>query len=150
MGARPYLKLALLLVAGVAAVLALCHAMVADALHIRFSLHHLYLAVMVMSPLGVLMLFLLGEIFRDRRLNTAMAGVFALLFTGAFLGQRDQAGVRDQEAVAALIGHHSNTLHVCEQARLSDPRVIALCDRIGTLHAAHLDELHGILADQPE
>ena len=147
MGARPYLKLTLILAAGLAVVLFVCHAKVAEAAHIRFAPHHLYLALMAMSPLGILLLFVLGEVFRNRRLNMVLAGVFALVFTGAFIGQRSQAGVGDDEALSALIGHQSHTIHLCEQARLRDPRVIALCDRLTTHHRRDLAFMHGLLAE---
>ena len=147
MRGRPYLKLGVLMLAVVVVVLALRHVMAAETAHIRFSPHHLYMALMVMSPLGVMMLFLLGELFRDRRVNLALTGVFALVFAGAFLGQRTQAGVGDEAALAALIGHHSHTLHVCAEAHLTDPRVIALCERLTALHRRDIAEMHALLGE---
>ena len=143
---RPYMRLALLLVLGVAILCAAGYALVETTDHIHFSPNQLYVALMAMAPIGVLLLFLLGEAFPDRRVNAGLGAVFALVFLGAFTGARTQAGIGDGAFPGAMISHHSQALAACRNRNLKDPRILAFCARMTADRRAEIAELEAILA----
>ena len=53
-----------------------------------------------------------------------------MIFVGSFVGMRTQAFVGDDEFLRSMIPHHSGAVLMCEQASLTDPEIIALCDGI--------------------
>lgn len=143
---RPYARLAVALAVGVAAVFFAGYALIERAEHMHFSVNHLYVALMAMSPLGVLMLFLLGEAFPNRRANALLSAAFAAVFLASFAGARTQTGVGDDAFLGTMIAHHSHAVMSCRNATLTDPRIVAFCDRMVERHHADIAELEAIMA----
>ena len=143
---RPYMRLAILLVAGVAILFAAGYAMVEKAEHLHFNPHQLYVALMAMAPIGVLLLFLLGEAFPNRRVNAGLGAVFAVIFVGAFVGARTQAGIGDDAFLGAMISHHSQAITACGNGNLKDARILAFCERMTADHRDEIARLEAIIA----
>lgn len=145
---RPYMRLAILLVLGVAILFAAGYALVEKTDHIHFSPNQLYIALMAIAPIGVLLLFLLGEAFPDRRVNAGLGAVFAVIFIGAFVGARTQTGIGDDAFLGSMISHQSHAITACGNRNLKDPRVVAFCARMTAGRRAEIAELEAILASR--
>jgi hypothetical protein len=143
---RPYMRLAIVLVGALFVLLAVGHALTERVEHIHISADHIYLALMAVAPIGILLLFLLGEVFPSRKMNYGLGAGFAVIFVGAFIGARTQAGVSESDFAGAMITHHSHAVTRCGNASLKDPRLIAFCDRMTTRNRAEIAELQSILA----
>jgi hypothetical protein len=142
---RPYMRLAVVLIGSFVVVLGVGHALTERAEHIHVSADHLYLALMAIAPIGILLLFLLGELFPSKKMNYGLGAAFAVVFVGAFVGARTQAGVSESDFAGAMISHHSHAVTRCGNASLKDPRLIAFCERMTTRNRAEIAELENIL-----
>ena len=103
------------------------------------NLSNFYMAVLMVAPMGLIMLFVMRSMFPDKRLNIVlMVGFVAMFFLALWLG-RSQAFVNDDRFLRAMIPHHSRAILVCEEASISDPEIEALCDQIIASQQAEID-----------
>lgn len=143
---RPYMRLAIVLFGALIVILGVGHALTARAEHIHISADHIYLALMAVAPIGMLLLFLLSELFPSRKMNYGLGAAFALVFVGAFVGARTQTGVSESDFAGAMISHHSQAVTRCGATRLKNPRLVAFCERMASRNHAEIAELEDILA----
>ena len=94
------------------------------------NLNMLYMTLMMVAPMAVLMLVFMRSMYPSRKTNLVIGAVAAVIFVGSFIGMRTQAFVGDDEFLRSMIPHHSGAVLMCEQASLTDPEIIALCDGI--------------------
>jgi uncharacterized protein (DUF305 family) len=143
---RPYPMLALNLLLSAAIMYFVMFAMI-DGTHDFFNnLNMFYMALMMAAPMGMLMLLMMGGMYKDRRLNLILHGLFAATFLLAFWATRAQAGVGDAQFLRSMIPHHSGAILMCREAALADPEIIALCERIRRSQRAEIDQMDAILA----
>jgi uncharacterized protein (DUF305 family) len=91
------------------------------------NINFFYMALTMAMPMGMLMLFMMGSMYPDKRLNLILYAVMAVLFVGAFAAVRTQALVGDKQFVRSMIPHHSGAILMCEKATLEDPELQSLC-----------------------
>jgi hypothetical protein len=142
------MRLAIVLFGALIVMLGVGHALTARAEHVHISADHIYLALMAVAPIGMLLLFLLGELFPSRKMNYGLGAAFALVFAGAFIGARTQTGVSESDFAGAMISHHSQAVTRCGNTSLKNPRLVAFCARMTTRNHAEIAELEQIL-DKP-
>ena len=61
------------------------------------NLNTFYMALMMVSPMAMLMLLMMRMMYPDRKLNLVLHSVFALVFILSFVGMRTQAAVGDKQ-----------------------------------------------------
>ena len=93
------------------------------------NLNMFYMALMMATPMGSLMLLMMGMMYPNEKLNLLLYGLFALLFIFAIWGMRAQALVGDQQFVKAMIPHHSGAILMCNRASIQDAEIRDLCFR---------------------
>jgi hypothetical protein len=91
------------------------------------NLNMFYMALMMATPMGILMLLLMSTMYSNKRLNFGLYGLFALLFILAFWGMRAQVLVGDRQFLRAMIPHHSGAILMCNRAAIRDPEIHDLC-----------------------
>lgn len=148
MDRKAYLTLAAVLSVNTAIMFVLTFAMIARWSHFHANLNNLYMALMMVAPMGVIMLLAMPKMFPDRKLNLGLHAFFAVLFLAAYFGGRSQAAVGDDGFLRAMIPHHSRAILVCEEAQLSDPRNVDLCARIVEAQRREIAEMEGIMASR--
>lgn len=87
----------------------------------------LYMALMMATPMGVLMLLMMRPMYPNYRLNLLLHGFFALLFIAALLGVRAQGLIGDRQFVRSMIPHHSGAILMCNRSSLQDAEIRDLC-----------------------
>lgn len=113
------------------------------------NLNMAYMALTMAMPMGILMLMLMGSMYRDRKLNAALYAVFALLFVLAFWGVRAQAMIGDKQFVRSMIPHHAGAILMCNRARVRDAEIRQLCfgpNGIVQSQTREIKQMEGILA----
>jgi uncharacterized protein (DUF305 family) len=115
---------------------------IADFFH---NLNMVYMACMMVVPMGVLMLLTMGSMYGNRKLNLGLHAGFVALFVLAFAGIRTQAAIGDAQFLRSMIPHHSGAILMCREARISDPEVVALCGRIERSQRAEIEQMNRIL-----
>lgn len=96
--------------------------------HELFSnLNMLYMAVTMAMPMGILMLALMGSMYRNWKLNLVLYAAFALLLVLAFWAVRAQAAIGDREFLRSMIPHHAGAVLMCDRASITDAEIRQLC-----------------------
>ncbi|HEX6969570.1 MAG TPA: DUF305 domain-containing protein [Micromonosporaceae bacterium] len=127
---KPYLRLAIVMGLSLLTMYPLTMVMVRRPDDFTLNLSNAYMALVMVAPMGVFMLFVMSMMFRNRVLNIALYAAFAALFVGAFWFARLQTGLGDEQMMRSMVPHHSRAILVCQESNLSDPEVIELCDQI--------------------
>ena len=91
------------------------------------NINFVYMAILMATPMGVLMLIMMGPKCPDRRFNITLHALFVILFLLAFWATRAQALVGDKQFVRSMIPHHSGAILMCNRASLKDAEVRDLC-----------------------
>lgn len=86
-----------------------------------------YMALMMATPMGMLMLLMMGMMYPNKKLNLVLYSLLALVFILAFWAMRAQAIVGDRQFVRAMIPHHSGAILMCNRASIRDPEIRDLC-----------------------
>ncbi|MGQ2935316.1 MAG: DUF305 domain-containing protein [Sphingopyxis sp.] len=109
------------------------------------NLNMVYMTLMMVSPMVVLMILVMRDMFPSKRLNTLLLLGSALAFFGSFALIRTQTTIGDTAFLRSMIPHHSGAILMCEQAKLSDPEVRQLCSGIIAGQRSEIDQMKQIL-----
>jgi len=115
--------------------------------HIAFSETRAFMALVMGAAMAAVMLAFMWGMYPDRRINAAILAAAALVFAGALALVRTQATVGDVAYMRAMIPHHSIAVLTSERARIRDPRVRALADRIIEAQVREIAEMKALVAD---
>ena len=110
------------------------------------NLNTFYMALMMAAPMGILMLMMMGSMFKNVRLNMILYAAFAVIFVLAFLGVRAQGLVGDRQFLRSMIPHHSGAILMCERANIKDPEIGALCGDIIISQKREVAQMEALLA----
>jgi len=109
------------------------------------NLNMVYMALMMVSPMAILMLVMMRSMYANRSLNIALYAGFALLFVLSFIGMRTQALVGDRQFLRSMIPHHSGAILMCEGANIRDAEIKSLCADIIQSQKQEIDQMKQIL-----
>src|SRR2546430_8096808 len=109
------------------------------------NLNMFYMALMMISPMAVLMLLTMGMMYPDRTMNLVLYAGFAVIFVLALVGMRVQSGVGDKQFLRSMIPHHSGAVLMCSRAQVHDPEIKALCGRIIRSQTEEISEMKRIM-----
>lgn len=127
MGGGMYGRLALMLLVSFVAMYALMYAMVDRFENVYASWNQVWMAGLMAAPMALIELALMGGMYPDKRRN-AIVVVLALLVMGlCWMGIRRQVGIGDAQFARSMIPHHAGAVLMCQQNRLTDPELQALC-----------------------
>ena len=98
------------------------------------------------APMVVLMILAMGHMFASKAANIALIAASLVAFFGSFALIRTQTTIGDTAFLRSMIPHHSGAILMCQEAKLSDPEVIRLCESIKRSQRQEIDEMKAILA----
>jgi len=91
--------------------------------HIYFSLTRFYMALLMVAPMGILMLFMMKKNFNNKKLNRIMLISGIVIFVLALVFLRTQTFIQDEQYMKAMIPHHSSAILTSQEARINDSEV---------------------------
>ena len=141
---RNYLMLAASSLVMLAIVYLVMFAMIATAAEFIQNINFFYMAMMMATPMTVMMPLVMPSMYPDRRLNLITYAGCALLFILAFVAIRTQALVGDPQFLRSMIPHHSGAILMCEKAKITDPEIRILCANIIRSQAEEIAQMKRI------
>jgi uncharacterized protein (DUF305 family) len=115
--------------------------------HVFYSQTRVWMALYMGGMMAIVMMGFMWAMYPGRAANWGVLGLgTAALIAGVFF-VRTQATVGDVSWMKAMIPHHSIAILTSERASLSDPRVIALSNRIVEAQRLEIDEMKALIAD---
>jgi uncharacterized protein (DUF305 family) len=143
--AKPYLLFALNIAASLVIMYFVMFAMIDGWGDFYNNFNMAYMAIMMASPMGPLMLLTMPGMYPSRPLNLALHAFFVLAFIAAFLAIRWQAAIGDDQFIRSMIPHHSGAILMCREADLADAELVALCEDIKAAQRQEIDQMQAIL-----
>lgn len=144
---KPYLRLLVALGVSYVVMFASMFSRVNTFDNVFLSLNQVYMAGLMVAPMLLIMLIVMGSMFKNKRLNVVLF-VAGVALTGLFwLLERTQAGVGNQQFLRSMIPHHAGAILVCREASLTDPRIEELCRQIIESQEREIREMKAIMQD---
>jgi hypothetical protein len=98
--------------------------------HVEYSQTRTWMAVLMGAAMALIMIGFMWGMYKNWRLNLVVVGTSFAVFAIALWLVRSQATVGDVSYMRAMIPHHSIAIMTSERARIRDPEVRKLADRI--------------------
>ena len=143
---RPYLMFWINMALGLIVMYVVMFSMIDGFQDFRNNLNMFYMTLMMVAPMVVLMILALGHMFASKAANIALIAASLVAFFGSFALIRTQTTIGDTAFLRSMIPHHSGAILMCQEAKLSDPEVIRLCESIKRSQRQEIDEMKAILA----
>ncbi len=116
-----------------------------EANHIYISTTRTYMALLMVSPMAVVMMLMMGKMYPSKKINTGIILGAIVLFGLVLAGLRTQTPIGDVQYMKAMIPHHSSAILVSKHANLQDPEVKKLSEGIITSQEKEIAEMKAIL-----
>jgi len=113
--------------------------------HIYLSLTRTYMSLLMVTPMALLMLWLMGNMYPNKKLNKVIGLLSAIVFVLALVFLRNQTFVSDREYMQAMIPHHSSAIMTSKHATITDPEVKKLSEGIIASQEREIAEMKQML-----
>jgi uncharacterized protein (DUF305 family) len=113
--------------------------------HVRLNSMTTYMTLMMTASMAVVMIGLMGSMYRNKRLNSIiiLSGIAVFCVSLWFL--RAETFVGDKQFLKSMIPHHSSAILMSEEATLHDPQVRALAQKIIQAQEQEIAEMDALL-----
>lgn len=142
----PYKKLGIVIAINAVVIFLLTYALIDRLDHFFPNINRMYMALMMVAPMVLLMLFVMRSMYRNRSLNAVLYVGFGLLFVATFWLARTQYPVGDDQFLRSMIPHQSSAILMCEHAGITDPEIEELCGEIVEAQEREIAQMKDILA----
>lgn len=115
--------------------------------HAWFSETRLFMTIIMGGGMIVVMLLYMLHMYKNKAKNLATIGAAVLLFAAGIFLVRSQVTVSDTDYMEGMIPHHSIAILTSERARIDDPRVRELADKIIEAQRREIKEMEWLIAD---
>lgn len=143
---RAYIMFAINMLLSLVAMYFVMFSMIDGRVDFRNNLNMLYMALTMISPMGIVMLVTMREMYPSKALNAALYGGLILVFVGALAATRTQTAIGDRQFIASMVPHHSGAILMCRQARLQDSELAKLCASISEGQRQEIEQMNQISA----
>ena len=115
--------------------------------HIFLSTTRAYMALLMVAPMALFMLLFMGNMYTNKKVNTAIIvssiGVFLLVLVLL----RTQTPISDRQYMKAMIPHHSSAILTSKRANIQDPEVKKLALQIIQSQEKEIAQMKKMLKD---
>lgn len=116
--------------------------------HVFFSETRVHMALVMGATMAIILLGFMMKMYEKRTVNIGVSAGSINIFVGALWTVRSQQTVEDVSWMKAMIPHHSIATLTSDRARISDPRVRDLADRIIGAQRKEIGEMKALIEDR--
>jgi uncharacterized protein (DUF305 family) len=142
---HPYYRLAAMTGLSFVAMYILVYAMVDTIDSVFNSLNQVYMAALMASPMVLIELALMGEMYPNKGLNRRIAAISIVALIGFFLLIRQQVAITDTQFLRSMIPHHSGAILMCAKAPIQGSELKDLCKTIIASQDAEIKQMRSML-----
>lgn len=142
-----YGKFPLMIGVSTAVMLVLMYLNVYQVAHVHFSETRLFMALIMGAAMAVVMLAFMRPMYDSKKANAAVIVASLGVFAVALWLVRSQDTVGDVAYMKAMIPHHSIAILTSERAKIRDPRVRELADKIIDAQKKEIGEMDALIKD---
>jgi hypothetical protein len=140
-----YGKLAITLGISFVIMLLLTYSMIRTWDHFYLNLANIYMALMMVAPMGILMIFIMWSMFKNKRLNIILTAALAVVFAVIFAFGRAETFIGNEQFLKSMIPHHSRAILMCQEADITDAEIKDLCQQIVSSQQEEIAQMKAIL-----
>lgn len=140
-----YVKFGVILLVSLGLMWMLSMSMIRSIDHFYFNLSNFWMALLMVAAMAIVMVIGMWSMFKNTKVNIAMLVGFAVLFGGVFALGRTETFVGNEEFLKSMIPHHSRAILVCQEANITDPEIIELCQEIVEAQQEEISQMQSIL-----
>lgn len=144
-GMSPYAKLGFMTLLSFLAMYVLMYAMVNAIPNVFMSLNQVYMAALMTSPMVLIELVLMRQMYQNGRRNAFIAAAAFGAGVVAFLFIREQTAIGDRQFLRSMIPHHAGAILMCENASIARDDIKRLCQGIVTGQQAEIAQMKAML-----
>lgn len=145
---RPYRRLLVMGILSFVAMYVLMYMMVDRLQNVVPHVNQFYMAGMMAAPMVIIEVLLMGAMYPDKRKNAVIMTASAVVGLLFIAGIRTQMFVGDTQLIKSMIPHHAGAILMCEEARLDDAELEALCQSIIASQQAEIALMRSKLQQQ--
>ncbi|MFO7664296.1 MAG: DUF305 domain-containing protein [Chloroflexota bacterium] len=142
----PYQKLAIVITINAVIMFFVGFTLIDTIEHFRFNINRVYMTLLMVAPMVVLMVLVMGSMYKNQQLNYILIASFIGLFALIFFFTRTQTAVGNEPFLRSMIPHHSGAITMCEEANITDDQILELCEEIVETQKREIAEMEEILA----
>ena len=113
--------------------------------HYHTCATRIYMALLMVSPMAVVMMLMMGKMYPDKKINTSIIIGSIVLFAVILTALRTQTPISDVQYMKAMIPHHSSAIMVSKHADIKDPEVKKLSEQIIKSQEEEIAQMEAIL-----
>lgn len=140
-----YKKLPWLLPVNLVLMFLLTYSMIDSFDHFYPNINRFYMALIMVAPMALVMMAFMRHMYPNPRTNAILIGVYVAVFVVSFWFARAQMFVGDEAFLRSMIPHHSSAIVMCEEADISDPEILTLCEEIIETQISEIEQMKAIL-----
>ena len=125
-----YRQLIIMMILSFVAMYILMYAMVDKLDNVFPNTNQFYMAGLMSAPMLIIELTIMGGMYQNKKLNSILLVIGAVILVGFFFLIRQQSAVGDRQFLKSMIPHHAGALLMCEKASIKDPEIKELCRTI--------------------
>lgn len=114
--------------------------------HARFSQTRMWMALLMGAVMALIMIGFMWGMYRNRAADLGIVAAALAVFGSALWLVRSQETVGDTAYMRAMIPHHSIAVMTSERAKIRDPEVRLLADRIIEAQIREIAEMNRLIA----
>lgn len=142
---QTYWRLAAMAILSFIAMYILMYSMVDKFEDVYPSFNQFYMAALMAAPMVLIELALMGMMYKNKKLNLAIAVAGVVIGLCSFLAIRQQTAITDEQFLKSMIPHHSGAILMCQEAKLTSPDIQNLCRTIVEGQQQEIDQMRAIL-----
>jgi uncharacterized protein (DUF305 family) len=113
--------------------------------HIYLSVNRLYMALLMVSPMALVMLGMMRNMYKNKKTNRVIILSSILIFVIALVLLRTQTPINDIQYMKAMIPHHSSAILNSQEVNIKDPEVVELSKQIIESQEEEIQQMKSIL-----
>ena len=116
-----------------------------DISHYHTSTTRIYMALLMVSPMALVMMAMMGEMYPNRKTNRGIMVAALVVFIVTLTALRTQTPIGDVQYMKAMIPHHSSAIMVSKHANIQDPEVKKLSEQIIASQEKEIAEMNQMI-----
>ena len=116
-----------------------------DISHYHTSTTRIYMALLMVSPMAVVMMAMMGKMYPNRKTNMGIIIAAIVVFIVTLTALRTQIPIGDVQYMKAMIPHHSSAIMVSKHAHIQDPEVKKLSEQIIASQEKEIAEMNQMI-----
>ena len=142
---QAYLKLLYMALLSFASMYILMYAMVNQFANVYPNINQFYMAALMTMPMVLIEMIVMSSMYMDKNRNKLIIILSFIALVVFFLLIRYQSDVSDKQFLKSMIPHHAAAILMCQETKIKDPEINALCSNIISSQQQEIDQMKTLL-----